>query len=508
MTYDSNKLRAVLIVCIAIAGSLYLGVGAATAQIETVMKVLGVLLILTCVFLGRKIWLLFILFLSLDVPIIRGFSTLELGQALFICFTFLMMLMRRQPMKFHFGELEVWMLLLALCIIQVYLRNPVGLNIFGANTVGGRPYFIAGMAFLTAVILGNIVVRPSELIWAMRLSILGSLIGVGASALITRGNEVTGGVSVMINDTLGDDQNSGRIGRLAKIGSITARFVASYVSPLRSIFHPFWGVLIMLSLVAAAGSGFRNSVALVGLIYLVGIAYRGGFISVLISCLLAVFSLVVLALWNVVIPLPPNIQRALSPLPGTWEERHVKAGKDSTEWRVEMWKEALLTDFWIQNKILGDGLGLSKREYQVLQTIDSGGNSTYSMGSGLSQQQEAMMLAGGYHSGPVETVRTVGYVGLAILLLAMIRVAVHAHGQIMRCRDTEWYPVALYFGIPAIVLPPFFTFIFGVFGSDVAATFLAYGIIRLMEKNLPLPQYIPSSSEKYIPLIARKADLN
>jgi hypothetical protein len=504
MTYDSNKLRAVLIVCIAIAGSLYLGVGAATAQMDTVIKVMGSLLLLTCVFLGRKIWLLLIFFMALNVPIIRGFGTLELGQFLLITFTFLMFLMRRQPFRFQFRELEVWMLLLVLCIVQVYLRNPVGLNMFGASSVGARPYFMAAMAFLSAMILANIVVKPEEIKWAMRLSIIGSFLGMGISVLPTRVTGMEAGISVAANKTLGDNQESGRIGILSFLGNAIARVVVSFVSPLRALFHPLWAPLFLISLAAAAGSGYRNSVASVGLIYLVGLAYRGGFASVFIASISGMLGIAALALWNVILPLPPNIQRALSPFPGTWEKRQIEGADASTEWRVEMWKEALFTDHWIQNKILGDGLGLTARELKLLTDIQQGNSAMRSTGSGLSQQQESMMLTGGYHSGPVETVKTVGYVGLIILLIAMIRVAVHAHRQIMRCRGTEWYPLALFFGIPTIVLPIFFVLVFGTFGKDVAVTFLSYGIIRLLEKNLPLPAFIPRKKELYVPQIMQK----
>jgi hypothetical protein len=260
----------------------------------------------------------------------------------------------------------------------------------------------------------------------------------------------------------------------------------------------------LISVAAAAGSGYRNSVAYVGLIYLVGLAYRGGFISVLIASLSGAMALGALALWNLTMPLPPNVQRALSPFPGTWEERHVKAAEASTEWRVEMWKEALFTEYWIHNKLLGDGLGMTQREMEMVMDISEGRGGGLNMNSGMSAQQEGMMVTGGYHSGPVQSVRVVGYVGLAILLLAMTRIAVHAHRLILRCRGTEWYPIALFFGIPVIVLPIFFVLIFGDFGKDVSTTFLAYGMLRLLEKTLPLPSYL---KQRYVPYILRRQNL-
>ena len=272
------------------------------------------------------------------------------------------------------------------------------------------------------------------------------------------------------------------------------------------MLHPFWGPIVLLCLLAAAMSGFRNAVASVGLIFLAGLAYRSGGVATFVSMLAVAAGLGLLAFVNLVSPLPANIQRALSPFPGTWEERHIKAGEESTQWRVDMWEEALFTDYWIQNKILGDGLGFTRKELQMMADMESGGNLD-DRGSGMTRQQESMMVTGNYHSGPVQTIRAVGYVGLAILILAMIRLAVHAHRQILRCRGTEWFPVALYYGIPTIVLPPFFVFIMGTFGNATASVFFSYAVISLLEKNLPLPPYKAHRREPFIPLTNRNRSM-
>jgi len=494
---SSVSIRAILIFIAAAALALWLGVSVATDQFETLFKVVGAVGFIICALLGRRIWLLMILFMAMNVPLIRGFSTTELGQGLFLAFTCLIFLLRRQPFNFRLGELEVWMLLLALMVAQVYLRNPVGLNVFGASSVGARPYLVIALAWTSSMLLGSLVVPSGEIRWAMRLTILGAVAGVLLTGLRMRllgggGGDSAGGIDA---STAGS--GSSRISSFGYLGMIISRFVSSYVSPLRACVHPLWGFLILVSLAAAAASGYRNAVASVGLTYLVGIAYRGGFMSVLIASLAAAFGLGALALLNLAMPLPPNIQRALSPFPGTWEERHVKAAEDSTEWRVEMWKQALFTEYWIQNKLLGDGLGFSRRELQLMEAAESG-LGYESLGSGLSAQQESLMINGAYHSGPVQTVRTVGYVGLLILLLAMIRLAVHAHRQVKRCRNTDWYPFALFVAIPIVVAPIFFVFVFGEFGAAAATFCGSYGIIRLMEKNLPLPDYVIPQRMPYL----------
>ena len=388
------------------------------------------------------------------------------------------------------------MLLLAGCIVQVYLRHPVGLNLLGADVVGARPYFMASAAFLSSILLGNIVVRPGEIRQAFWLSMIGSLFGMILYELRVK---LGGGPAAFQQGTqIDDEQGSSRIGILAGLSGVVAKISVSFISPTRALLHPIWAPVILFALAAAAMSGYRNSVANVGLILLVGLAYRSGGIAVIVSLVASALALGLLAFVNVVSPLPGNIQRALSPFPGTWEERHVDSAEESTEWRVDMWKEALFTDYWIQNKILGDGLGFTRRELLMMEELEAGGRSLDNRGSGLTSQQESMMISGGYHSGPVMTVRTIGYVGLGILILGMIRMAVHAHRQIIRCRGSEWFPLSLYFGIPTIVLPPFFVFVFGDFGNGVASLFLSYGMISLLEKNLTLPPYSKKIYQPYI----------
>lgn len=494
---NTSSIRNGLVILIAFVVAIWLGISIVTNQTETVLQIAGGALLLTCVFLGRKIWLLFILLTALNVPLIRGFGTTELGQVLFVGFTMIIALMRRQPFRFSFGEKEVWMLLLAACVLQAYLRNPVGLNILGSGSVGARPYFMVAMAFLSSLILGNIIVRTREIRWAFWLTIFGSIAGVALTA-VRIGVGGGGAEAFEQGKQLDDGKGSSRSGSLSTFATTAARTAISFISPLRAVLHPFWAGVILFGLAAAAMSGYRNAVANVGLILLAGLAYRGGFVSVFISVISGALLLCILAFVNVVSPLPANIQRALSPFPGTWEERHLRAADESTEWRVAMWKEALFTEYWISDKIFGDGLGFSRRELLLMESVRDGGSGLGNSASGMSQQQEAMMIAGGYHSGPVQTIRTVGYVGFAVLLIAMIRIAVHAHRQIIRCRGTEWYPIALFIGVPVIVLPIFFVLIFGEFGKDVAGLFLSYGLISLLEKNLPIPPYVTTRREPYV----------
>ncbi|MCW1885176.1 hypothetical protein OKA04_10595 [Luteolibacter flavescens] len=501
---DSRSIQSIIIVIVVAVMAAWLGVAVVTDQMETLIKVGGAGLLITCVLLGKRVWLAMIFLSAMQVPLIRGFGTDQLGQVLFIGFSLMLIAIRRLHLQFKVTELEVWIMLVGVMIAQAYLRNPVGLNMFGGSTVGAKPYFVAGLAFCSGWLLSWIKLPASELRWAMRLTLLGTFVGLPISFIRHRfgGGEVgeMGSIS-MVNQAGG----STRIPLFARLAEILSRLVVSYISPIRAVLSPKWGLVLVVSLGIAAASGYRNAVATVGLTYMLGVIYRSGFGAALLSTIAGSILLGALALYNIAAPLPGNIQRALSPLPGSWEERHVKDAENSTEWRVEMWKAALLTDDWIRNKYLGDGLGMTAEELRRLQSLSAGGRDSWTGAGGLTIQQENMMLTGGYHSGPVQTIRTVGYVGLAVFLFAMVRLAVHAHRQIRRCRGTEWEPVAYFFGIPLLVLPIFFTFVFGEFSQAASLVFLGFAMVRLMERNLPLPEWKKAVPEPWVPLSRRNA---
>jgi hypothetical protein len=335
------------------------------------------------------------------------------------------------------------------------------------------------------------------------LSILGGMINAAVSVL---GNYVpiigyyTGGAydnsaDAGYDDQVVDERASTRVGSLLGIGNNLSLWISCYISPLRACVRPLWALLVLATIVAATMSGFRNGIITVGLTFLIGIAYRSGFSGVAISFFGLIGGVALLAVVNTMHPLPPNIQRSLTFLPGTWEKRYKLDAAGSSEWRFEIWREVLLTDRWIQNKWLGDGLGFSAAELAGQLNQREGARAGV---SGFDAHREGILASGDYHSGPVSTIRVIGYLGLLVFLSAQIRLAVHAHRQINRCRGTEWYPLALLIGIPLIMAPIIYVFIFGDFKSNTATFLMSLGMIRLLENNLPLPAYVIRRREHYV----------
>ncbi len=494
---DSGKIKIILIVAVAIIAAIQLGIAAATAQFEVVAWVAGGTVLATCVALGRRVWLIlpFMTTLGLVLPLPGNFSSDFIAQGIVCGFCTLLFLMRRLPVKFRFTELEMWCLLLLLFVAQAYLRNPVGLNIFGGETVGAKPYALFLATVVTAMILSVLLINPADLRWWVRLSLIGALCNFGLGALVRifppmgyfLGASFSADVSQQgfTNEVL--EGRAGRASFVREISVTLSTWVASKVSPLKGAFHPFWAPLILFTMAAAAYSGFRSQIAAVGLIYFIGVCYRGGFKGVFVSVVLASLAVGMLSIVNLAVPLPDNIQRALAFLPGTWDESHKQDTESSTDWRMEMWIEVLTTDRYIKNKWIGDGLGLSVEELQrtraLLESSSAGALGT----SGFDLQREAVMLVGDYHSGPIQTIRTIGYIGLLFLFLGMIRVAVHAHRQIRRSRGTEWHAVTLFLCIPLIVAPIYWALVFGDFLLGATHLLMGTALVRMLQNNLPLP---------------------
>ena len=499
---DSNKIKAILVAILAIFVALYLGISAATAQLETIIWVLGAGSLFICILLGRRIWLLIPLLGSIELSLrLPGQpTTLLLAQVLVLGFSILLMMMRKLPFRLHLTELEWWLVILSLVILQAYLRNPVGLNILGGGSVGGRPYAIFAVSIVVALLLAGMRVPLADLKLILRLSIFGGLANLGVAVVghffplvtyWTGGSYMNAGEANYENAGVAVDTGAaGRIDSLPIATRNVALWVATFVSPLKACFHPLWAPLILFTVVGGAYSGYRSSVITVGVIYLIAIAYRGGITSLLIAGLGSGAAVALLAVVNLIYPLPPNVQRGLSFIPGSWEERYVRDASGSTDWRLEIWEEALLSDRWIKNKFLGDGLGFSAHE--LAYQMNAGKDNRIGM-SGFDAHRETIMASGDYHSTLVSGVRTCGYVGTFILIIATFRLAIHAHRLIRRHRRDEFYPLCLFLGIP-LVAAPFHLFIGAVnFGSVSSSFILGIAMVRLLQNNLPVEEPLPAA---------------
>lgn len=501
---DSNKIKALIVLVIALFGAVYLGISAATAQLETVAWVVGGITLVTCFALGRRIWLLIPFMAALDISLrIPGNpNTLLLAHVLVLGFSTALFLMRKLPFQIRISELEILMLALIAVVAQAYIRNPVGISIFGTDTVGGKNYFLFAITCASAFLLCFLRVPASQLAAIFRLSVVGGIMNfviniigqlVPIVGFYTGATYAIPTASSGAGEAMMDSGAANRIDSVAGASRNFALWISSVVSPVAGLIRPLWGLLILATLVGGSLSGYRSALITVITIFALGTLYRGGRGQVVLGLFGAFAFIIILAFTNAIHPLPPNVQRALTFLPGTWEERYKLDAQGSTEWRTEIWEEVLLTDRWISNKVLGDGLGFSAAELRAQINAKDGRLSGI---SGFDANRENILASGNYHSTAVNAVRNCGYLGLVVLLVVMFRLVVHAHRLIRRCRGTPWHTLSLFLGLPPMVALINLPISATNFLQVASASLLSLSLIRLAENNIDLTTPTATKPEK------------
>jgi hypothetical protein len=493
MPFDSSKLKIIFIAVLGMILAIWLGLSIATNQVETLIQVIAASVLIVCLFLGNRIWLLipFMGALNIGLRLPGQPDSMLLGQILVLSFATLLLLMRKLPVRMHWTELEFWILILTLCIVQAYIRNPVGVNLFGGSSVGGKPYAIYAISVVSSLLLCSLRVPVSQLKMILPLAIVGGLMNllIAVVGLIVPSVAFYTGGALLRSDEPNyenygravDVGAAGRIGFLSEFSRNSALWISSFVSPIRACFQPFWGLMILITLTAAMFGGFRSSLITVGLTFLIGIVYHSGSRGLLGAVFGGVAGLALLAMVNLLHPLPPNVQRALTFLPGTWEERYKDDAQGSTDWRVEVWREALTQEKWIRNRWLGDGLGFRAEDLAKATTLKGTGM------SGFDIHRENVLLSGDYHSTLVSTIRTSGGVGLFFLICATWRTAFRAHHLIMRHRRGPFGPLSLFVGIPLVAAPLLLLISASNFMQVVTPLLFGLSMVRLLENNIPNP---------------------
>ena len=230
-------------------------------------------------------------------------------------------------------------------------------------------------------------------------------------------------------------------------------------------------------------SGFRNAFVLGVLSTYISTLFREkieGFFKISFIMIFIVLSGIVISFTSVKLPL--TFQRTLSFLPGNWDSVAVQDADDSTQWRIEMWQLALSSDKYIHNKILGDGFGYLRSDYEREMDIVTGKAQL----SQLDAKQEIFLLDGDYHSGPVGSIRFVGIVGLLLFLPLLFHMLLMAVRTIKKATGSGFEFCAYFYCIPIILAPFVFLFVFGDYRKDLVTTLFSVGMMKMIQRSIRL----------------------
>jgi hypothetical protein len=490
---DSSKIKALLILFFALCFALYLGVAAATAQIETLLWVGSGLFLTICFLLGRHIWILIPATLGMrgSLNIIPGSpDAWQLMTVIVFTFTILRIATRQQQLFFRWTGMETALLLVAFTILQAYFRNPTGLSILGGDVAGGKPYFIFAAAITAYLLISTADADLRSWRWAVIAYIAITLVD-GIIAAVAGLSPAFAGFMIRFYSNVSftvaqgfesaADVDEKRITEFGQIGSLLGMIACSFWRPVAALdFRKPWRGLIALSAVVfTVLGGFRGGSARLFFNFAVASFLRRKPLDVL---LIGIIGILTVSIALIAIPtdtLPFSVQRLLTVLPGVQVRSDVaRDAEQSNDFRFDMWKLALGSDRYITNKWLGDGFQYSASELAARESMMF---HDYRMTGGMTTQ-EMFMATGAYHGFHVETIRHTGIVGLIAATAALIVIAIFAMRCIRQYRDHAAFGYVIFICMPFLIHPVWYWLIFGDYKFGFPQLIALAGMIRLLSK--------------------------
>ena len=489
-----------LIICVPLA--IFVGVSAVQDQIETVLMIGGVAFLIFCLMLGRHVWLLIPATLGMQgsmnclpgTPAPWQFMTAVTGG-----FFLLRWLTRRQLLRIRWTGMETALLLVALTILQAFVRNPTGFATFGGDLAGGRPYFQFAIAFAAFFLIAQANADLRSWRWAVIayivfsladgvIAFVGDLSPTFASVIIRYYSNVN--FQAVHNLDYTSDIKDARLGSLSFLAAPLGLIACSFWRPLTALNmrKPWRGLIALASVVLSLLGGSRSAFANLAVYFSLGSILRRKPLDVLLT---AIVGFVVLAGLLVALPtstLPYSIQRILTILPGLQLRADVRQDAEgSNRIRFEMWELVLSTDRYIKNKWLGDGFQISASELAAREALMFGD----SRGAGGMRQQDQLLAMGSYHGFHVETIRFTGVLGLIAATGALIVFAVFASRCIRLYRGHPSWGYVLFIGMPFLIHPLWYWLVFGAYRSQFPVAIALAGMIKLLY-SMRLSEQIPA----------------
>lgn len=393
-------------------------------------------------------------------------------------------------------------------LATVYVRNPAGFWALQTEIVGGRPYFEIALAFgafavLSRVQITDFIAKIFPLFFVIPawcvglLDIVARVVPQTAYPLAMMYSGVGGGVGG-VTGAIQQEQRVGetRMTGMQSAGSSSVLALCAKYNPITLVspLHPVRVLLFGLAIVAIFLSGYRSIMLFALVAFLLSTVLRGNMKDVWIASAGMFLGLVALiSVQGSLVQLPLTAQRALSWLPGDWDQEAVADAEGSTQWRVEMWGWAWNDDRIMRDWTWGQGFGLSLDDMSLIAASLMAGEGGGTLLGG--SDRENFMITGTFHSGPLSTIKYIGVVGLVLYFPLLCYMAVLAWKLCSRARGTKAFTLALFVGIPIIYEPFNFVVVFGALELSYVKTLFWAGLLNMSVTYLDRSKLPPVSSK-------------
>jgi hypothetical protein len=298
------------------------------------------------------------------------------------------------------------LVLLAVILVTAKLNGGIGFHMFGGQNIGGRKYLdVFGAIIAYFALTARRIPAAKASLYTGLFFLAGTTAMIGSLAHFVPPGlyfifmffppEAVPGESVATTSAWGLTRLGGAaFGCLAVISWLLCRY------GLRGTLasgKPWRALLLGTCVVLSLFGGFRVVVITILLFFFVQAYLEGLFRSRWMPVLALGGAMVAVSAVPFVSKLPFSLQRSLAVLPVEVDPAVRTSAKDSSDWRVQIWREVLPQV--PHHLLLGKGYSISAEEWAA---------ANFSSGSG----QAAAIVSGDYHNGPLSVVMPFGIWGV------------------------------------------------------------------------------------------------
>lgn len=482
---DSTKISTFLIVTVALIVSVYFGFAAATAQTELALWIGAALGITLCLLLGRNVWVLIPITAVCEgsLNVLPGAPPLWVFSGVAVTGIYLFrVLLKNEGFRWRWNVLDIAVTIHIVWILVTWYRNPVGVLMFGEQG-GAKSYLYHLAAVVTYGCLS--VTRPTEagikIAGIMRI-ITGIFDGLillmqGLFASIAEIGMKTY-VSPVFSETLLGKQLD-----LSESRLMGGKFLGySLLTPAFTLIRPircFLPTNLLAFLAVTLGStmillsGFRSGIAYFVVLFILASLVRRKPMDAVVCCGLGFVMLSMVIASGMVDKMPYGVQRALIPFGVKVRSEAVIADAEkSSEDRFEMWRFVLTQKGHIDNKLLGDGFGMSRDQLNAL--IDA------QLGFKEMTFIDRSLATGNYHGFHVAVIKYSGAIGLIVAIFVMSAALGLSIKIIKTYRNDQLLPYVLYFTLPIILYLPWALLVYAEYKTEFPKFIVMAGMVKLL----------------------------
>lgn len=470
---NGNLFKIVLISVIAILFAIIGGVMSTDEDPVSLILALAPFVLGGLYLMKEKVWYLWIWLPTLFIP----FATLSFYSSLLACtitlpFYLWNAMIRRSSLTWNFAPpLDAVILLIFIHVGYVFLTHPFGIGLNALEDYyGGKGYIMFLQGLIAYFCLSSLKTNSNELgrvlQWAAFLTIFFTFIATIRYMLSpnSMGEQMAG-----IGDSATGDA---RERTFISISVLVLQLLIINYSVWEMIKRPWRGFLAALACIGIMVSGFRSLIATNLILFIaISVLYKRWFVSV-IAPILGLALLALMSSSGILKELPFGVQRTLSAVP--FLEVNPQARTDaegSVQWRVEMWRWALDDrETFIQDKMFGDGFS---RDINIIKA------NLYEEVYNLSHDQAAFAWNGEWHSGPISTIQSLGYVGLTLYTIMSVIGMIYAWLVCRIYRNHKYRLGILYVSAIYFISPILFFLIFGN-SINIPQYIISLGIIKVL----------------------------